>query len=294
MESEKLTEDELQEWVEHRGDYIGLPGRAGRVVLNSVASIVYAFSVSKNEIRPQTIRRLDDAANILRELFLCTGREPVWQHRTDLVNEFYRTGYQDTTTSLYRRSISNVAAALVERPWLESHFAEWAIVDSLVCNEIREFGRSILEESEFKLREILFVGNKALQGEGIENVILGINRAKVINWLIRLVFFLGFPIAGIIYGFYYNHTWILFLSIAILGLYLSYVTYSTAKAIIMNLLGRLPPKTQFQNKVERWGAMSPRKLSRVGLDLVAARLAPHDQPHLRVRRIAERHRRAGW
>jgi hypothetical protein len=30
------------------------------------------------------------------------------------------------------------------------------------------------------------------------------------------------------------------------------------------------------------------------LDSVAARLAPRDQPHLRIRRIAERHRRAGW
>jgi hypothetical protein len=27
---------------------------------------------------------------------------------------------------------------------------------------------------------------------------------------------------------------------------------------------------------------------------VAACLAPHDQPHLRVRGIAERHRRAAW
>jgi len=30
------------------------------------------------------------------------------------------------------------------------------------------------------------------------------------------------------------------------------------------------------------------------LDLMGACFAPHDQPHLRIRRIAERHRRAGW
>ena len=32
----------------------------------------------------------------------------------------------------------------------------------------------------------------------------------------------------------------------------------------------------------------------VRLDLVAATLAPHDEPHVRRSRIAERHRRAGW
>jgi hypothetical protein len=41
------------------------------------------------------------------------------------------------------------------------------------------------------------------------------------------------------------------------------------------------------------GAISLCHLGGVGLDLVAARLAPHDQPHFRVRGIAESHWRAG-
>jgi hypothetical protein len=47
------------------------------------------------------------------------------------------------------------------------------------------------------------------------------------------------------------------------------------------------------NENGRVRAISSSHLGRVRLDLVAARLAPHDQPHLRVRRIAKRHRRAG-
>ena len=41
------------------------------------------------------------------------------------------------------------------------------------------------------------------------------------------------------------------------------------------------------------GAITPGHMGRVGLDLVAARLAPHDQPHLGVRCVAKCHRRAG-
>ena len=42
------------------------------------------------------------------------------------------------------------------------------------------------------------------------------------------------------------------------------------------------------------GAELPGHLGRVRLDLMAARLAPHDQPHLGVRCVAERHWRTGW
>jgi hypothetical protein len=41
------------------------------------------------------------------------------------------------------------------------------------------------------------------------------------------------------------------------------------------------------------GAILLRHLGGVGLDLMAARLAPHDQPHAGRSRVAERHRRPG-
>ena len=39
-------------------------------------------------------------------------------------------------------------------------------------------------------------------------------------------------------------------------------------------------------------AVSSNHLDGVGLDLVVATLAPHDEPHVRRSRVAERHRRA--
>ena len=36
------------------------------------------------------------------------------------------------------------------------------------------------------------------------------------------------------------------------------------------------------------------RLGGIGLDLVTARLAPHDQPNASGSRVAERHRRTGW
>jgi hypothetical protein len=52
------------------------------------------------------------------------------------------------------------------------------------------------------------------------------------------------------------------------------------------------PVAPIENR--RFRAVSSNHLVGIGLDLVAACLAPHDQPHLRVRGIAERHRRAAW
>jgi hypothetical protein len=61
-------------------------------------------------------------------------------------------------------------------------------------------------------------------------------------------------------------------------------------------LGTDKPVAPIENRRVR--AISSSDLGSVRLDPVATRLAPHDQPHLRVRRrvrrIAERHRRAGW
>ena len=41
-------------------------------------------------------------------------------------------------------------------------------------------------------------------------------------------------------------------------------------------------------------AISSSHLGRVRLNLVAARLAPNDEPNVCRSRVAERHRRAGW
>ena len=55
-------------------------------------------------------------------------------------------------------------------------------------------------------------------------------------------------------------------------------------------LGTDEPPTPIEHGRVR--AVSSSHLDGVGRDLVAARLAPHDQPHLRVLRVAECHRRA--
>ena len=57
-------------------------------------------------------------------------------------------------------------------------------------------------------------------------------------------------------------------------------------------LGTDQPLTPIENRFLRTISIS--YLSRIRLDLVAARLAPHDEPNAGRSRIAERHRRAGW
>jgi hypothetical protein len=103
---------------------------------------------------------------------------------------------------LRERWVSSFAADLAERPWLDSRYLEWVIVDSLVCNRVRRFGVAVLG-GEWNLKDVLFAGGAALEGEGMEQVLRGIVRAKIVRWLIRLILFFILPVAGIWYcGFW--------------------------------------------------------------------------------------------
>ena len=155
MEPKKFTAEDLRRWIP--SEWLKT---AGGVKFSHISENVYSYSIAQNEDFAQTLNRLEDT----KTLFLNLPRRQlkdyrhsntnddteffprdVWVHRIDLYEEFSQSGY-DPSAFLYPGYVAHIAASMVERPWLDSHFMEWVIVDSLVCNEVREFGRSIIEE----------------------------------------------------------------------------------------------------------------------------------------------------
>jgi hypothetical protein len=249
-----------------------------RAALRHVAEIVCCYSARQKEGFAQTKDRLEDARHLFSQLLssvVSPGIFPggadhntadslmsslklneIWQHRTDLHHELFNTGYEETNdTFLYRPYIHSVAAAVIERPWLDSHFMEWVIVDSLVCDEVRQFGRSILEGKIFRLRDVFLVGRDALDLKGIAKILIGIARAMVIRWLVRLLLFLALPVFGIWYGARSGTWWLLYSCGTVAVIYLCCSGYITLRAGIMRLFGRQLPKTRLQIKLELWTSM---------------------------------------
>jgi hypothetical protein len=127
---------------------------------------------------------------------------------------------------------------------------EWVIIDWLVCNRVREFGATILA-GEWNLKDALFAGG-ALSGK---NGLQGIARARIIRRLLRLILFFVVPIAAIWYGVQKENVVLILAGTTIGGLYLSWTAYLTARPAIIRLLGRQPPKSILQSKIELWDLM---------------------------------------
>jgi hypothetical protein len=141
-------------------------------VLRRVVEIVYSFSSQNEETYAETEDRLADASRLLLGLLSVATRPTrdlstiaeiadaaqlhhhlfdhwlernIWNHRDDLLYEFTNKGYRGEEDFAFRaRCVSSFAADLIERPWLDSRYVEWVIIDWLVCNRVREFGATIL------------------------------------------------------------------------------------------------------------------------------------------------------
>lgn len=247
-----------------------------------VAEIVYSFSMLKNESFEQTQDRLRDARNLFLELLSAAAPKSnifeniekaasadnpirtlsesmlnpdIYYHNDELFHEFMNVGFQDTEDFAFKiKYISSFAAALIERPWLDSHFMEWIIVDSLVCEAIRETGRSILENVG-NLRSVLFRESDIFVDKGMKRLLFIRERGKIMAWAMRIILFIIIPVFGIWYGLQNGNAWILLVSGAIGATYLLWNIYVTIRAEIMRLLGRQLPKTELQEKLERLGSM---------------------------------------
>ena len=54
------------------------------------------------------------------------GKPEIWCHRDDLLYEFTNKGYRDEEDfASQARYIPSFAAALIERPWLDSRYMGW-------------------------------------------------------------------------------------------------------------------------------------------------------------------------
>jgi hypothetical protein len=168
MERKKFTADDLKRWLDEfpkQSDNMGIRalwflsprGRA----LSRIAENVYSFSLQKGEVYTETKDRLEDARSLFLNLMsTLTGswstieklweqvfKVEIWDHREVLLDEFYQKGYGNADEYYFfmrGRMIASFAADLLKRPWLKSHYMEWVIVDSLICNKIRQYGQSIL------------------------------------------------------------------------------------------------------------------------------------------------------
>ena len=282
LDREKFTEDDLNRWLEE------LPKLSDDVVsrdlwwmserasaFKRVAEIVYLFSIEKGETAEQTKERLSDARvlflNLLttlvsrrewplpddlannyfkEELKLWLERE-IWHHRDDLLSEFINRGYRgDEDFNFRRRYVSSFGAALIERPWLDSRYMEWVIVDALVCNAVRQCGAFILA-SEPNNHYFLFVDGTGRTRKGMKHL----GRVILIRWIMRLLLLLVLPLGGIWYGLWSGNALSLFTGAAVGGLYLCWSAYVTIRAEVIQLLGRQLPRTALQSKVELWDSM---------------------------------------
>jgi hypothetical protein len=287
LESGKFTAADLERWLDEllkwRSDDRVLhdfwPSSPRGEALRRVIEIVYSFSIQKNETFVQTKSRLVDVRNLFLGLLSTVMRqsappysateiptedilqslaspslEPdIWHHRDDLFYEFRSKGCKDDSF-LWHPYISSIAASMIERPWLDSHFMEWVIVDSLICDEIRQFGRSILE-NPFASREApLFLVDSDYE-KGIDKLLFGLARAAITRGVISFIILMVFPLAGAWYGFRNGYQWLFLGSAAVLAIGLSWSAYVYIRAAIMRLLGRQPPKTPLQRNLELWNLM---------------------------------------
>lgn len=255
-----------------------------------IARLVFLYSTQKEDSCAATEERLADAARLFLGLLttvlgrardpfaikhLLDGEQPVtaksiidteqleasswlhhdiWHHRDDLVGEFMKKGYADTEEFELRATlITSFASDFLARDWIDSRYVEWLIVDSLVCNRIRQFGAAILD-SDLPLKDVPFAGEAALAGSGMEAVLFGQVRAKVARWLIRLLLLLILPLATGWHGLRDGNTPLIVAGAAISAMYLTWSMYTTIRSELGKLLGR-QSATPLQIKLDLWNVM---------------------------------------
>jgi hypothetical protein len=109
----------------------------------------------------------------------------------------------------------------------------------------------LYSRGEWNLKDVLFAGDALSRKNGLQ----GIARARIIRRLLRLILFFVVPITAIWYGSQKENFALILAGATIGGLYLSWTAYLTARPAIIRLLGRQPPKTILQSKIELWDLM---------------------------------------
>jgi len=243
-----------------------LTASRSRQAFRDIADIVYCYSSSKNEPFLKTLERLEDAGrlfNLLPSRYIGDGtgqqHRDLWEHRDDLVDEFRRAGYRNKDgTFLQGYRPVNIAAELVERPWLDSRFMEWAIVDSLVCEEIRQFGRSILETWGQHQEEPLFLSARAYE-KGLDVLLYGLEKSKILSSLseaiIFILLFMALPLYGIWYGLANDALWAVIVGGIVFCYCQAALAYRIIRKILFWILNRKPPQTPLERNIELWNCM---------------------------------------
>jgi hypothetical protein len=89
----------------------------------------------------------------------------------------------------------------------------------------------------------------------MEVVLRGVARGKVIRWLIRLLLFFVIPLVGIWYGLRTENIMAIVAGTVLGSIYLLWSAYVTIRLETTRFLGRQPPKTALQSKIELWDLM---------------------------------------
>jgi hypothetical protein len=267
VDPKQFTVQDLERWIGSQR----LETSCG-LALYQISKTIHSYCMEKGESSDETLKKLDDAKRIFNRLPRDTAYgvvpgspcphgyprpegEDIWRHHLDLHNEFFHIGYKDDNSFLYRPPIANLAAQLMDRPWIKSNLLEWVVVDSLICDEIRQFGKSILENA-YSTSDFLFMGSEPPERRGLERILIKKSQATVLWWFIRIISLVLFPILTIWYGAKNDNGWLLSVGLIILTLYLLWSGYGLARGLIGHFLGRQERRTPLQRKVELWRLMN--------------------------------------
>ena len=263
MSDMPFDHDEVAVWVRDR--LLDQSGCQYNRVLTNMAEGVLDYCQSRNEPPDQVRERLDDAETVLRNV--CYGMNAniggygnttaplgeIWVHRTMLLKELSE-GYKYEAEWISKDEAVGAAAMLIERPWLDVRLLEHALIDALVCEEVRQFGRSLLETAPGPIDEL---GQNAQAGNqlGLHAVTAALLRSRMKWWAIRIAAFLLVPAAAIWMGTQVHLPLPVIVGGLIAGIYL---TVSVGSVLIGGLrwaLGKPKKKHPFEVRIELWEAM---------------------------------------
>jgi len=267
MTAEAATWNELQDLRNSQYWHVENARTYNRCV-DRLIEIVVAYGESRKEPHYKIEKRIQDAMDILERLCWATNTRleetakgprkfgVIWEHRCDLVKEFNEKGYEGFEDFVFADDLVSIGAELVERPWLSSHYLEWVVVDALVCNEIRQFGYTIIvnaltdTQTAFLKDRYMFI---AADHMNQVNKIAG--QALIYWWLVRLCIFLVIPGAIIWAGARFNMDWAIMTGSLIIAGYLAWTVQSIFRSAFAGITGKPPKKTKLSYQLELWYRM---------------------------------------
>lgn len=234
-------------------------------LLMALTEAVLDHSQTNGESESRMMERLEDAEAVLRNA--CYGVDAnlgqigkpagrpgdVWFHRRDLLSEI-KEGYKEDIDRIDRQELIGAAAMLVERPWLDCRQLEYILIDALVCDEIRKFGRSIIETAPGNV-DGLGINVEATRERGLNAIGWTILRSRLKWWAIRLVALLVAPAAMFWFGVRAGIVWMVIVGGLVAAAYLLISTGLVLVGWLRWLLDKPRSKKPFEIKTELWDAM---------------------------------------